>query len=104
MNTPRLSHSAALILKALSLGYCFGLDVMEVTGLPSGTVYPALRRLERDGMVLSNWEAEEEALKEQRPARRYYELTRVGKEVESTATKRYPLLSRLLPQKLVKTL
>ena len=53
MNPPRLSHSAALILKALSLGYCFGLDVMEVTGLPSGTVYPALRRLERDELVES---------------------------------------------------
>ena len=103
MSNPRLSHSAALILKAISLGYCFGFDVMEATGLPSGTVYPALRRLERDGLVSSNWEAEDEALKEQRPARRYYELTRVGKEVESTATKRYPLLSRLIPEKLVKT-
>ena len=59
MNTPRLSHSAALILKALSLGYCFGLDVMEATGLPSGTVYPALRRLERD---LEDEERNEQAL------------------------------------------
>jgi hypothetical protein len=42
-------------------------------------------------------------LKEQRPARRYYELTKVGKEAESTATKRYPLLSGALPEKLVKT-
>jgi len=54
--------------------------------------------------VLSNWEAEDAALKEQRPARRYYELTRVGREAELTAVKRYPLLSRLLPEKLVKTL
>ena len=61
MTSPRLSHSAALILKSLSLGYCFGLDVMEVTGLPSGTVYPALRRLERDGLVESKWEPEDEA-------------------------------------------
>ena len=55
-SAPRLSHSAALILKALSLGYCFGLDIMEATGLPSGTVYPALRRLERYGLVESKWE------------------------------------------------
>src|SRR5271155_905565 len=101
MSSGKLSHSVAIILKALSLGYQFGFEIMEVSGLPSGTVYPALRRLERDGLVSSSWEAE--ALKEQRPARRYYELTRVGKEVESTATKRYPLLSRLLPEKLVKT-
>jgi len=104
MNSRKLSHTVAIILKALSLGYQFGFDIMEVTGLPSGTVYPALRRLERDGMVSSRWEAEEQALKEQRPARRYYALTRQGKEAESTATKRYPLLSRLIPEKLGKTL
>jgi PadR family transcriptional regulator, regulatory protein PadR len=99
MSTPRLSHSAALILKALSLGYCFGFDVMEVTGLPSGTVYPALRRLERDELVISKWEPEEEATANQRPARRYYEVTREGKAAALAATQRYPLLARLLPEK-----
>src|ERR1700689_2388754 len=99
MNTPRLSHSAALILKALSLGYCFGLDVMEVTGLPSGTAYPALRRLERDELVESRWEPEEEAAAKQRPARGYYEVTRAGKTAALAATQRCPLLARLLPEK-----
>jgi PadR family transcriptional regulator, regulatory protein PadR len=99
MSTPRLSHSAALILKSLSLGYCFGFDVMEVTGLPSGTVYPALRRLERDELVISKWEPEEEAANNQRPARRYYEVTREGKAAALAATQRYPLLARLLPEK-----
>jgi DNA-binding PadR family transcriptional regulator len=103
MNPRKLSHTVAIILKALSLGYQFGFDIMEVTGLPSGTVYPALRRLERDGLVSSSWEAENQALKEQRPARRYYTLTRPGREAESAATKRYPLLSRLIPEKLGKT-
>ena len=93
-----------MLLKALSLGYRFGFEIMEVTGLPSGTVYPALRRLERDGLVTSHWEAEAEAFEEQRPARRYYVLTRAGKEAVSTATERYPLLARLVPEKLVKTL
>ena len=99
MNNPRLSHSAALILKALSLGYCFGLDVMEITGLPSGTVYPALRRLERDQLVESKWEPEEEATASKRPARRYYEVTREGKAAALAATQRYPLLARLVPEK-----
>ena len=99
MNNPRLSHSAAIILKAISLGYCFGLDVMEVTGLPSGTVYPALRRLERDALVESKWEPEEEASANQRPARRYYEVTREGKAAAMAATQRYPLLARMLPEK-----
>ena len=99
MDTPRLSHSAALILKALSLGYCFGLDIMEVTGLPSGTVYPALRRLERDALVESNWESTKEAAANQRPARRYYHVTREGKAAALAATQRYPLLARLVPEK-----
>ena len=102
MTTRKLSHTVAMILKALSLGYQFGFDIMEVTGLPSGTVYPALRRLERDGLVLSSWEAEEQAFEEQRPARRYYTLTRQGKEAESAAVKRYPLLARLIPDKAAK--
>jgi len=99
MNAPRLSHSAALILKAISLGYCFGFDVMEVTGLPSGTVYPALRRLERDELVESRWEPEEQATLSQRPARRYYEITRQGKAAALAVTERYPLLARLVPEK-----
>jgi DNA-binding PadR family transcriptional regulator len=99
MDTPRLSHSAALILKALSLGYCFGLEIMEVTGLPSGTVYPALRRLERDGLVESKWEPGEEAMAHQRPARRYYEVTRAGKAAALAATVRYPLLAHLALEK-----
>lgn len=95
MDSPRLSHSAALILKALTLGYRFGLEVMEITGLPSGTVYPALRRLERDLLVESRWESEAEATEKERPARRYYKVTQYGKTAAHAATERYPLLARL---------
>ena len=95
----RLSHSAALILKVLSLGYRFGFDIMEVTGLPSGTVYPALRRLERDELVSSQWEPEAEVNGSGRPARRYYEITSQGKAAALVATNRYPLLARLVPEK-----
>ena len=95
----RLSHSAALILKAISLGYSFGFDIMEATGLPSGTVYPALRRLERDDLVASRWESEADAAAGQRPARRYYEITQSGKAAVLAATERYPLLARLFPEK-----
>ena len=96
---PRLSHSAALILKALSLGFRFGFDIMEITGLPSGTVYPALRRLERDELVSSQWEAESDVHGSGRPARRYYKITTEGKAAAKLATERYPLLARLLPEK-----
>ena len=95
----RLSHSAALILRALHLGYRFGLEVMEVTGLPSGTVYPALRRLERDSLVASKWESDAEAAGKQRPARRYYEVTDAGRLAAKSAMERYPLLAHLSPER-----
>ena len=52
----KLSNTAAMILQAISAGHIYGFSVMEVTGLPSGTVYPAMRRLERDRLILSQWE------------------------------------------------
>ena len=95
----RLSHTAAIIVKALSLGYCFGFDIMSVTGLPSGTVYPALRRLERDALVQSNWEPDDNATENGRPARRYYQITQTGRAAALAASERYPLLTRLIPEK-----
>ena len=91
--TLRLSHSAALILKALSLGYCFGFEIMDVTGLPSGTVYPALRRLERDQLVASHWECDADAKERGHPARCYYTITEAGKTANMAATDRSALLS-----------
>jgi PadR family transcriptional regulator PadR len=95
---PKLSHTAALILRAISAGYIYGFSVMEMTGLPSGTVYPAMRRLERDGLIQSKWEAEAIATAEQRPPRKYYKLTRAGKTTLDASLKRYPLLEKLIPQ------
>ena len=91
---PRLSHTAALILHAIGAGQGYGLRVMEATGLPSGTVYPAMRRLERDGLIRSQWEASI-ADAGQRPARKYYRLTRAGRAALTASQKRYPLLARL---------
>ena len=76
----RLSHTSAMILQAIGTGYIYGYSVMEVTGLPSGTVYPALRRLERDQLIRSQWERQSMADAEQRPPRKYYRLTRAGEK------------------------
>jgi PadR family transcriptional regulator, regulatory protein PadR len=95
---PKLSHTAALILQAISAGHVYGFSVMEVTGLPSGTVYPALRRLERDELIRSHWEPQSIADAEQRPQRKYYRLTRGGKLTLDFSLKRYPLLVRLIPE------
>ena len=91
----KLSHTSALILQVIGAGCRYGFDVMENTGLPSGTVYPALRRLEQLALVQSKWEKEAKALAEQRPARKYYKLTALGEQTLAKAIQRYPLLQRL---------
>ena len=96
-DTPTLSHTSAMILQAISAGHIYGYTVMEVTGLPSGTVYPALRRMERDRLIRSQWERQSLADAEQRPARKYYRLTRAGETTLEASRQRYPLLARLIP-------
>lgn len=92
---PKLSHTAAMVLQAIESGDGYGFSVMEMTGLPSGTVYPAMRRLERDALIRSHWEKPSIAEAEQRPARKYYQLTRAGHAALEAAQKRYPLLASL---------
>ena len=89
-----LSFSVAVIMQALENGYQYGFDIMDVTGLPSGTVYPALRRLEELGYVKSRWEKHAIAQQEMRPPRKYYELTKPGKEILGEAIQRYRLLEQ----------
>jgi DNA-binding PadR family transcriptional regulator len=77
----RLSVPAVSVLQALATGFEYGFDIIDHTGLPSGTVYPALSRLERDGFVTSAWEDEARAHRDGRPARRYYRITALGTRV-----------------------
>jgi PadR family transcriptional regulator, regulatory protein PadR len=95
---PGLSYSSATILQALSAGYRYGYTVMEATGLPSGTVYPALRRLEGDQLIRSQWERQSAADAVLRPPRRYYKLTRSGETALDASRQRYPLLAKLAPK------
>jgi PadR family transcriptional regulator PadR len=66
------------ILAALESRRCYGLDVIDRTGLLAGTVYTTLRRLEERGLVIGQWEDAEVAEAERRPRRRYYALTPAG--------------------------
>jgi DNA-binding PadR family transcriptional regulator len=90
-----LTYSTAVILQAVGNGYLYGFDIMDITGMPGGTVYPALRRLEESGHLVSKWEKQSVALAEPRPRRRYYELTRAGQEALGDAVKRYRLLEQM---------
>src|ERR1700745_3580565 len=100
----KLPHTATMILQAISAGYVYGFSIMERTGLPSGTVYPAMRRLERDELIRSHWEQQSIADAEQRPPRKYYKLTRTGKMTLESSRKRYPLLAKLIPSEQVESI
>ena len=65
-----LTYPTALVLQALARGFHHGFDIMDATGLPSCTVCPSLRRLDREGLLLSTWERHATAQRAQRPPRR----------------------------------
>jgi PadR family transcriptional regulator PadR len=88
----RLSITAVSVLQAVANGYEYGFDIIDQTNLPSGTVYPALSLLERDGYLRSAWENEAAAHTEGRPARRYYRLTAPGVKALNEAVAFYHAL------------
>ncbi|HVA10189.1 MAG TPA: helix-turn-helix transcriptional regulator [Acidimicrobiales bacterium] len=55
----------------------YGLEIAERAGLASGTLYPILLRLEREGWVTGTWETIDESDAGRR-RRRYYALTGLG--------------------------
>ncbi|XVU22246.1 PadR family transcriptional regulator [Actinoplanes sp. CA-054009] len=80
MGLPRITASVLKVLAALLADPAaerYGLQLMADTGLPSGTLYPILVRLERAGWVESQWE-QIDPVAEGRPSRRYYRLTAEG--------------------------
>src|SRR4029453_16132836 len=85
----KLTYPTTLVLHALASGLRHGFDIIDATGLPSGTVYPILRRLERESLVSAAWEDAEIAHDEQPPPQPYYQRTPAGKAVLDTARARY---------------
>jgi DNA-binding PadR family transcriptional regulator len=97
-----LSNTSIAIMQAIAGGVRHGFDIIDVTGLPSGTVYPALGKLEDAGLVASHWEDSRIAQREKRPPRRYYELRPAGQTALADAVRRLrslqkPLTARLRP-------
>ena len=92
MPRPNLTFPTGLVLQAIALGVRHGFDLMEATGLPSGTVYPALRRLEGAGCLRSEWEEEEVAEARARPPRCFYTLTAAGQTLLRQTVERFPAI------------
>ncbi len=88
-----LSLGTVLVLHALARGREYGFDIMEDTGLTSGTIYPALDRLETLGFAASEWEDPRAAQEEKRPPRRYFHITPLGQEALAVALDRYRSLA-----------
>ncbi|WP_231626691.1 PadR family transcriptional regulator [Streptomyces apocyni] len=83
MGSLRMTLQTQLVLRALLEDPAkerYGLELCELAGLPSGTIYPILARLEHVGWVESTWE--DPALHEGagRPRRRFYRIAEDGAE------------------------
>lgn len=91
MPTPNLTFPTGLVLEAIARGIFHGFDIIDATGLPSGTVYPALRRLEAAGCLTSQWEDEDAV--EGRPPRCQYTLTPQGRALLERALDRFPAIA-----------
>jgi PadR family transcriptional regulator PadR len=59
----------------------YGYDLMKAAKLQSGTLYPMLARLQDQGLVTSEWEADAQP---GRPPRKYYKLTGEGARIART--------------------
>jgi DNA-binding PadR family transcriptional regulator len=90
----QLSLTSAIILLSIENGRRYGFEIMEATGLPSGTIYPALRRLETSHLICSDWESARTA-ESQGPPRKYFRLTVAGRSSLAAAGKRFPAVAQL---------
>lgn len=84
----QLSVAALSVLHAVASGVAHGFDIIDHTNLPGGTVYPALSRMERDGLLKSGWEDVEVARADGRPPRRNYRATPQGVKALNAALER----------------
>ena len=80
VNEPRLSLQTLTVLQVFlehPQDQFSGADLLRLTGLASGTLYPLLLRLEQAGWLESDWE-DVDPRTAGRPRRRYYRVTATG--------------------------
>jgi PadR family transcriptional regulator, regulatory protein PadR len=87
MAQPRMTLQTLELLSAM-LDDCYrewyGLELSAASGLKTGTIYPALARLEQARWVSSYWE-DVDPSEVGRPKRRLYRLTGEGADAARTA-------------------
>jgi DNA-binding PadR family transcriptional regulator len=95
--TRKPSHATKLVFQAFldaPSDESYGFALAEATGLPSGTIYPILQRLQKEGFIESRWA--EVATMAQRRHRRYHKLTGEGRRVAQEATAKERQALRML--------
>jgi len=89
-------HLELLLLAAIDSGPSHGYAIAETLrrrsegtfDLPDGTIYPALRRLEKSGLVVSRWSDETSR------RRRVYRLTAAGRGALAEEQRDWSLFAR----------
>jgi PadR family transcriptional regulator, regulatory protein PadR len=104
VSEPRVTVAVAELLAAFLADASqprYGYDLMQVTGFPSGKLYPILGRLTRAGWLTRERE-EIDPVHEGRPARYIYRLTEYGTRIAgrelAALQQRTALRPRVLPQ------
>ena len=87
--TATLAFGQVSVLHAVADGNRFGFDIIDATGLTSGSVYPTLDKLESLGYLTSHWEDARTARRDKRPPRRYFDLTTQGAAALADALTKY---------------
>jgi len=88
VSTPKVRLTAVImdvldvITSSPSDDPAWGLRLCEATGYGTGTIYPALDRLMKAEWIADRWE---DPAPEDRPRRRFYEMTSTGREEYSSA-------------------
>ena len=95
----RRGSTTVLILSLLSESPMYGYQISKELALRSsgvfdfkeGTLYPALHRMEKDGLLTSYWEVVTEG-----PSRKYYAITDQGRDALSARSRDWGEYARAL--------
>jgi DNA-binding PadR family transcriptional regulator len=95
----RRGSTTVLILSLLSEQPMYGYQMAKelaarsqgVFDLQEGTLYPALHRMEKEGLLSSYWEVIEEG-----PSRKYYTITEQGKDMLASKSQAWTGFARAL--------
>jgi len=89
---PKISYQGLRVLGAFIEApskEIWGAELIEKTGLSSGTLYPLLLRFEKYELLESRWE-KDKPTELGRPRRRLYRITTLGRQLATRAIRELP--------------